>query len=458
MSQTPKVLEKIWGALHGPEAFLDHVTETGQGSMPSAFAVTDFATASIASAGLALAEFAALRGFSRPHLFVDRRLSSFWFAKSIRPVGWSLPPQWDPIAGNYATKDGFIRLHTNAAHHRAACLSFLGCASDARSVTEAVRNWDAMELQEGIVAAGGVAAKMLSPNEWADHPQGKAVALEPLIHWETRSGASLRAFGRSDRPLAGLRVLDLTRILAGPVATRFLAAYGAEVLRIDPPDWDEPAVLPEVTVGKRRARLDLTRHDDRVIFERLLSEAHVLVHGYRSDALEKLGFGLAARQLINPDLIDVALNAYGWTGPWVARRGFDTIVQMSTGLAETEMRHANVQAPQQLPVQALDYGTGHMMAAAVIRALSEAQQGQRSRIRLSLSRTATFLAQWPQRENNIPLVEKDADLETDWEKTHWGDARRLKPPLLLEGIDFSFSRHAGLLGSDAAAFDKVPST
>jgi hypothetical protein len=455
VSQTQKVLDNIWAALRGPTAFLDHVNEAEHGAMPSAFAVTDFATASIASAGLALAEFVALRGALSPHVTVDRRLASFWFAKSIRPMGWSLPPQWDPIAGNYATKDGFIRLHTNAAHHRAVCLRVLDCEADAKSVTESVRRWGATELQEAIISEGGVAAKMLSPSEWAAHPQGKAVALEPLVHWETRSSASLRAFGRPDRPLEGLRVLDLTRILAGPVATRFLAAYGADVLRIDPPDWDEPAVLPEVTAGKRRARLDLTRNDDRKIFEERLSEADVIVHGYRSDALEKLGFGLASRQLINPDLIDVALNAYGWTGPWVARRGFDTIVQMSTGLAVSEMRHANVQAPQQLPVQALDYGTGHMMAAAVIRALSEAQQGKRSSIRFSLSRTAAFLAQWPQTTGEMLLAENDGDLQTNLEMTHWGAARRLKPPLTVDGIDFTFTRPAGLLGSDTAAFDNM---
>ncbi|MEN9707750.1 MAG: hypothetical protein RIQ68_158 [Pseudomonadota bacterium] len=452
MSQTRNILKNIWSALRGPVPFLDHVAETGQGGLTSAFAVTDFATASLASAGLALAELSAAQGLAIPEVSVDRRLSSFWFAKSIRPIGWTLPPQWDPIAGNYATKDGFIRLHTNAAHHRAACLRVLGCAGDAGSVSKAVLSCCAEEVQEAVVAEGGVAAKMLARDEWALHPQGDAVTREPLAHWETQSGFPMRAFGRPERPLEGLRVLDLTRILAGPIATRFLAAYGADVLRIDPPEWDEPAVLPEVTPGKRRARLDLTRDPDRDAFTRLLADADVIVHGYRAGALEKLGFGAAARQRINPDLIDVTLNAYGWTGPWASRRGFDTIVQMSTGLAQAEMLRAQAPLPQQLPVQALDYGTGHMMAAAVIRALTEAQLGRRSRIRFSLARTAGLLADYPATAGGALARECEEDLQPSTEATTWGPARRLKAPLEVKGIPFSFSRPAGLLGSDQASF------
>jgi crotonobetainyl-CoA:carnitine CoA-transferase CaiB-like acyl-CoA transferase len=246
--------------------------------------------------------------------------------------------------------------------------------------------------------------------------------------------------------------LDLTRILAGPVATRFLAAYGADILRIDPPDWDEPAVLPEVTIGKRRARLDLNRDVDRTIFEKLLSEADVIVHGYRADALDGLGYGTEARQAINPDLIDVALNAYGWTGPWSVRRGFDTIVQMSAGLAFAEMQQGLARSPQQLAVQALDYGTGHMMAAAVIRALCEAQRGTRSHIRFSLARTAHLLAQWPAMQESQLLPEQDLDLQSGFEETYWGPSQRLKPPLQIDGIPFVLTRPAGPLGSDNPSF------
>jgi crotonobetainyl-CoA:carnitine CoA-transferase CaiB-like acyl-CoA transferase len=164
-------------------------------------------------------------------------------------------------------------------------------------------------------------------------------------------------------------VLDLTRVLAGPVATRFLAGYGADVLRIDPPGWNEPGVIPEVTLGKRCARLDLTQAADRATFETLLAEADVLVHGYRPAALERLGYSEAYRRQRNPSLIDVALDAYGWTGPLAGRRGFDSLVQMSCGIADHGMRRQGAGKPVPLPVQALDHATGYLIAAAVVRAL-----------------------------------------------------------------------------------------
>lgn len=148
------------------------------------------------------------------------------------------------------------------------------------------------------------------------------MAAEPLVWHEEFPGSSLPDWPLDrERPLAGIRVLDLTRVLAGPIATRFLAGFGAEVLRIDPPDWNEPGVVPEVTLGKRCARLDLQQTADRERFRRLLASADVLVHGYRADALERLGFGADVRRALNPGLVDVSLNAYGWSGPWQTRRG-----------------------------------------------------------------------------------------------------------------------------------------
>ena len=443
-----KILIDMWAALQGPPETCQGVTFLGKGALPSAFATSDFAAASTASAALALADL-----IGCDQIQMDRRLSSFWFAKSIRPVGWSLPPQWDPIAGNYRAKDGWVRLHTNAAHHRKACLHVLGCAADGPSVAACVADWSAQDLQEQIVAAGGVAAQMLSVINWQEHPQGKAVTQEPLVAWQTKTGPKLRAFGTPTRPLQGLRVLDLTRILAGPIATRFLAGFGADVLRIDPPGWDEPAVLAEVTPGKTRARLDLRQWEDVVTFKKLLREADVLVHGLRADALARLGLGEDERLRINPHLIDVALNAYGWTGPWAHRRGFDTIVQMSTGLAHAETKRAPSGEPLNLPVQALDYGTGHLMAAAVLRALSQARKdGARMSARFSLARTANYLSQWPCKHDSPFAGEDGDDLSPNMETTYWGQARRLKAPFILPSLDFFWSRPAGLLGDGLPRF------
>lgn len=399
------------------------VTETGEAEFPSCFRVSELATASLKAAAR---EMAALRGAR--NALIDRRLASLWFDMTLRPTGWELPSAWDPVAGDYAAADGWIRLHTNAPHHRAAALSVLGCRAERGHVTKAVATWDKAGLEAAVVAAGGAPAAMHSLDEWATHPQGKAVAAEPLIAWQET--------GASSAPVSmnGLRVLDLTRVLAGPVATRFLAGYGAEVLRIDPPGWSEPGVEPEVTLGKRRAGLDLTRREDRATFEDLLRTTDVLVHGYRLGALEGLGYGEEARRKLSPGIIDVSLCAYGWTGPWAGRRGFDSLVQMSCGVAAEGMRRRGASRPVPLPVQALDHATGCLMAAAVLRALRQRQaNGRVVSARLSLARTGALLVSGGVRDiTGAPIAETGADLAPEIEQTGWGPARRLRFPVTLD--------------------------
>ncbi len=247
-----------------------------------------------------------------------------------------------------------------------------------------------------------------------------------------------------------MRVLDLTRVLAGPVATRLLAGWGAKVLRIDPPDWDEPAVIPEVMLGKKTARLDLTFDADRERFTTLLAGADVLVHGYRPDALENLGFGQAARDNIRPGLIDVALSAYGWTGPWNRRRGFDSLVQMSCGIAEQGMRTYQRERPMPLPVQALDHAAGYLLAASAIRGLADRRDnGLGGRWRVSLARIAQLLIDGGLAEGTggAPLAEPP--LTDAIEGTTWGPAHRIHPPLTVADAPLHWDRPARAIGTDA---------
>ena len=284
-------LKDIWTSVGGDAALPAACSFTGHGDLPSVFAVSDLAAGCIAAAGLAIAELIACRGGELPSVHIDRRLASFWFGTTLRPLGWSTPPPWDPIAGDYVAADGWIRLHTNAPHHRDAALAVLRTPADKDAVTAAVSRWRIDDLEAAVVERGGCAAAMRDLSAWKDHPQGKAVAGEPLLRADDGAAAPTVDWPLSrERPLSGIRVLDLTRVLAGPVATRFLAGFGADVLRIDPPGWDEPGVIPEVTLGKRCARLDLRRKRDREVFERLLASADVLVHGYRPDALSRLGW------------------------------------------------------------------------------------------------------------------------------------------------------------------------
>jgi crotonobetainyl-CoA:carnitine CoA-transferase CaiB-like acyl-CoA transferase len=460
-------LAEFWQALGGAAADLSRVSFTGTGSLPSVFPVTDLAASSIAAAGLAVAELIELlRDGYRPSVTIDRRLASFWFNFSLRPQGWDLPPVWDAIAGDYPASDGWIRLHTNAPHHRRAALSVLGlaAAADKTAVAAAVARWQADDLESAVVAAGGCAATMRSQADWMAHPQGRAVGLEPLLHQRRIGHGHARHWQpTADRPLAGLRVLDLTRILAGPTATRFLAGYGAEVLRIDPPLWDEPSLVPELTPGKRCARLDLRQAGDRELFERLLAGADILVHGYRADALAGLGLGADRRREINPLLVDVCLDAYGWSGPWQARRGFDSLVQMSTGIAEAGMRRLEREKPTPLPVQALDCATGYLLAAAAIRGILQRQEhgcgiemrsslARMARLLTSLDRTGTDTNRAMSVDDSLLAAETADDLAPVVEATCWGSAYRLKPPLIVAGTALQWSIPAGPLGAAEAAW------
>ena len=444
---------RIWAALDGPHGALESLRVSGTGDLPSAFAVTGFAAGSVAAAALALAEVA---GSAEP-VTIDRRLASFWFASSIRPEGWRVPAPWDPFAGDYPTRDGWIRLHTNAPHHRAAAERVLGLHADRDGMAQAVSGWDKTALEAAILGEGGCAAEMRGLDAWAAHPAGRAVAAEPLVALATATaagGAPSRWTPRAGRPLAGLRVLDLTRVLAGPVATRFLAGFGADVLRIDPPDWGEPAIEPEVTLGKACARLDLRRDADRATFEALLAGADVLVHGYRAGALDGLGYGTEARRAMSPGLVDVCLDAYGWTGPWAGRRGFDSLVQMSCGIAEAGQTWRGADRPVPLPVQALDHATGYIMAASVLRLLARRlADGTGGAARLSLARTAALLTQaGPVAAADPPAPETEDDLAAATETTSWGPARRLRPALDLAGTPMHWVRAARRLGTDVPAW------
>jgi hypothetical protein len=441
-------------ALNLPTPVLERIGLKGEDRLPSCFPVSDLAVASVGAACAALAELSIEQG-GGGDVEVDYRLASLWFGWSIRPIGWDMPSAWDAIAGDYRATDGWIKLHTNAPHHRAAALSVLKCEATQEAVAKEVSRWEAQGLETDIVAAGGCAAQLRTIEAWKAHPQGSAVAAEPLIIWDMKVQPVHSALRPTiGRPLAGLKVLDLTRVLAGPVATRFLAGYGADVLRIDPPTWDEPGVIPEVTLGKRCARLDLKQSQDREIFMRLLKEADILIHGYRGDALDRLGFGSEARQMIRPGLIDVSLNAYGHSGPWKARRGFDSLVQFSSGIAAAGKDWKASDVPISLPVQALDHATGYLIAAAAVRGLIARRDGEGSiRARLSLARTAKLLADHKGQSNDGQFdPARDADYADSVEQTAWGAAQRLHPPARIVGTPMVWDRPAMALGSSPASW------
>jgi hypothetical protein len=445
----------MWHGLGGDAAVIDHLEFVGSCNLPSVYPVSDFAAAAVGTAGAAVAELIAARSGSLPSVSIDRRLASLWFGCSIRPQGWTLPGVWDPIAGDYMAADGWIRLHTNAPHHRATALEVLDVPAVREQVERAVEAWDAEALETAVVHAGGCAAVMRSTEAWMRHPQGRGIESEPVVaNGFTDDTSTTSWWPNPTRPMQGLRVLDLTRVLAGPVATRFLAGLGADVLRIDPPTWNEPGVVPDVTLGKRCARLDLRDRSGLARLHQLLSEADVLVHGYRANALDAMGLDVDARRRLRPGLVDVCLNAYGWSGPWRNRRGFDSLVQMSSGIAATGMRRLGKDHPTPLPVQALDHAAGYLMAAAVTRGLTHRlSSGRGFEARTSLARMAALLIGNPGATLDTEFTSAgDNDWSEELELTAFGAAQRLRPPVQVAGAPMLWDRPAAALGSSAACW------
>lgn len=465
MSQTLSisVLASAWNAVGGSSELLDAVQLTAGPPLPSAYHITPLATGAIAAATLAAAELLALRA-GRPmdavHVDSAHANVAFGCERHLRAIGWTLPPVWDPIAGDYRARDTWIRLHTNYAWHRAAALKVLGCEADKAAVAAAVREWDAATLEDAVVAANGCAASLRTPDAWAAHKVGAAVALEPLVHVTTLPTASRRLPAKPAAPLSGVRVLDLTRVIAGPIATRLLAGWGADVLRIDPPGFEEvAALLPETTAGKRCAALPLGAPDGHERFLALVRDADVLVLGLRPSALDALGLSVDVLRATNPALILVRHDAYGWSdaattgAPWRERRGFDSLLQLSTGLAAHAMARTGADRPVPLPVQALDHATGYLEAAAAIRGLTERERhGNATEYRLSLARTAHLLASLG---GDADVTAKPPDVNPshlERASTAWGPVDRARLPGRIGDRVPMLVGDAGPLGSQDASW------
>ena len=344
----------------------------------------------------AAADLAIARGRARPAIDVreDEVVAAFESERRLRAPGLEGVSGFAELSRFVQTRDGWIRTHANYPHHRAALLDVLGDADP----LGAAREWAAGELEEAIFARGGCAAAVRTAAEWAATPQGQAVAPEPVRVVHGPPPSLPHATGL---PASGVRVLDLTRVIAGPVGTRYLGALGADVLRIDPPAIPELALqVADGVVGKRLVERDL-RSDPLQAEE--LERFDVIVHGYRPGALARLGLSgdeLAER---HPHLTVVQLSAWGTRGPWGGRRGFDSLVQAATGIAQALRDDDGT--PGALPVQALDHATGYRIAAAALRGLARRARGEGTEhASLALAQTAADLSRkglslsrpWPQ--------------------------------------------------------------
>lgn len=459
-SMTAEDTEFVWSALGGDPALVSRISNVVRGGVLEArLPVRELARACVGACALAGAELGARRAGlpDVPEVRVDDgAVATAFVSERHLLVDGRAPVNFAPLSRFWRAADGWVRTHANYPHHRARLLSALGLPGDASvdAVSGRLAERSAVEVEDTVCGAGGLAFALRTAKEWAAHEQGAAVARRPLLSREQVGDAPVRALtplaGDPLLPAAGVRVLDLTRVIAGPVATRTLALLGADVLRVDSPRLPElPDQHADTGFGKRSASLDLGLTGDREAFEELLAGADVVVTGYRPGALDRFGLTPEALAERHPGLVVAQLSAWGGYGPWAERRGFDSLVQVATGIAETE---GSVERPGALPAQALDHGTGYLLAAAVLRSLTEqSEEGGTRLVRLALAQTAAWLvggldvsgeetADAPY-EADAWLTERDSGL---------GRLRYARPPVSFAGGPDDWARPPVPLGADSA--------
>lgn len=397
VSTARSLLAHAWRDMGGPAEALDGVALEGPDVvLPSRLATTALLQASSAAAAAAAVELATARGatFDGPGAIVDsRRVAVAGRSERNLLVDGESGRGFAPLSRFFPAADGWVRTHGNYPHHRERLLTALGVERD-EDVAAAIAALPAMTVEARLADAGAVGAAVRGQVEWKIGVPGAVASSLPLLTLRRVRDSPVHArtpLGDGPMlPASGIRVLDLTRVIAGPVATRTLALLGADVLRIDTPNL--PELMPQYLdtgFGKRSALLDLEVTEQRERVLALVDTADVVVTGYRAGALAR--FGLSPQELVRrrPGIVVASLSAWGWAGRWWARRGFDSVVQAATGIALAEGTDGE---PGELPAQALDHGTGLLLAATVLRALTEQARGGGSwRAELSLAQTAGWL-------------------------------------------------------------------
>ncbi|HEU5348834.1 MAG TPA: CoA transferase [Ktedonobacterales bacterium] len=420
MGSAYDVLADIWSLTNLPAELLAGVDLRGSDPvLPSSFRVGTAAQVSIAAVACAANTIWQARTGHVQQITVDMRhaAAEFRSERYLRINGGPTPALWDAIAGAYRCKDGrWVRIHTNFPHHRDGILRLLGCAYDREAVGRALSTWEADTFEATAAEAGLVAVMLRSFQEWDAHPQGRAVAELPLLTISKIGDAPpIPLPGKATRPLSDIRVLDLTRVIAGPVSGRVLAAHGAEVLAISAAHLPsmEPTVM-DTGRGKRSAFADLRSAAGRQALADLLKTADIFVQSYRPGALAARGFGPDAAANLRPGIIYVSLSAYGHIGPWASRRGFDSIVQTACGLNHAEALAAGTPEPRPLPCQALDHSAGYLMALGALAALlRRATEGGSWHVQVSLAQASYWLRRLGRVEDGFACADPAFEDVTD---------------------------------------------
>src|SRR5262245_33169450 len=427
--------------------------------LPTPFRIGAAAAATLAASGVAATELWQVRTGRRQRVTVDLRQAAAALRSGhyLQLAGTDVSSKRNTVMGVYPTRDGrWSYLHCNFPNHRAAALRVLGVPEDREAVSRAVVTWNAADLEEAIIAANGAGGMARTRAEWARHPQGAAVAMLPLMEITRIGDSAPEPLPTGDRPLSGIRVLDLTRVLAGPTCARTLAEHGADVLRIT------GAHLPSLGYqeldtghGKLAAELDLRVPGDVDILRGLVRQADVFSQGYRPGTLAKRGLSPEELAAIRPGLVYVSLSAFGHGGPWASRRGFDTVVQTVSGMTmrQAECFPGKSAGPQFYPVSAIDYCTGYLMAFGAMVALARrTREGGSWLVRTSLAQVGKWIVDLG--EVATAVLKKRHAVFTAAELGRWsginstwtGRLRHLKPAVQLSETPPHWARPSVPLG------------
>jgi crotonobetainyl-CoA:carnitine CoA-transferase CaiB-like acyl-CoA transferase len=437
--------------------------------LPTSFRIGEVGAAALAAVGVAVSELWALRTGRRQQIGVDARraTASLRSGHYLQLDGAAMPTDRNTIMGVYPARDGrWSYLHCNFPNHRAAALDVLGVPEDREAVRRAVAGWDALALEEAIIAAKGAGGMVRSMEEWARHPQAAAIASLPLLEIVKIGDSAPEALPDGDRPLSGVRVLDLTRVLAGPTGARTLAEHGADVLKIT------AAHLPNLGYqeydtghGKLSAYLDLREPKDVETLRGLVRETDVFSQGYRPGTLAARGFSPETLAGLRPGIVVVSLCAFGHVGPWASRRGFDTVVQTVSGITQRQghLFPGAEPGPQFYPASAIDYTTGYLMAFGALAALARrTREGGSWLVRISLAQTGRFIVgRGEVPESRLANVPKEFSPEeiARWSTTSdtpAGRLRHLAPVVQLSETPARWARPSVPLGYHEPAWPPRP--
>ncbi|MDB6141876.1 MAG: fldA 1 [Pseudomonas sp.] len=457
MRRDSDLLNTLWQIGGLPTEALEFAQLTGGDPVfPSSFAVGAAAQSSIAAAALAASELGYVRGSARQQVTVDRLHAaaecSGWFSVDQRE-----PDLWDPFSGLYRCADGYVRVHANFVHHREGALRLLGLSPSTVKRTDAEQamlQWRAMDFERAAAERGLVATALRSFEQWDATAQGQAITAQPLMTLLRIGDApplQLPPLTEDKRPLSGVRVLDLTRILAGPVGGRALAAHGAEVLLINSPNLPNIEAIADTSRGKRSAYLDLRTEQDQAMLWNLVEGAHVFSQGYRPGGLAALGYSPEALAERRPGIVCVSLTAYGTQGPWAERRGFDSLVQTAMGFNHAEGESAGDGNPRALPMQILDQATGYLMAFGAAAALCRQQrEGGSWQVQVSLAQTGHWLRSLGRVADGLKIAKPNIEPYLETTSSGFGQLKAVRPSAHLSRTPAGYARPSMPPGSDEA--------